>query len=353
MKPGNIFIILMIFMMYSIDSKACTVFCLYDINNKIVGKSNGWGLKEGYIIINQRKVLKKGFILGRDKPIKWISKYGSLTFNQISQEMPNGGINERGLIIEILSSAAEYPKKDKRKAINESQWIQYQLDNFENVNQVIESEAYIRVRRAASNMHYFISDKFGNYASIDFFEGKFEVHLNEEMPIPVLTNQPYERLIGSANSGYDLQTIKDDSKRRFLIAHEIIKNNQKPFTDKAWDIIKGCKQYINNYNVVYDLNNMTLSFNDPINNEIKIIYINELNFDCGLTKSISFNYQTGGKVNEFFIPYSKEINKQQLEKVFKQLVDEGRIKGLKKLLTRLLYINKLTKIIKKQTCGIG
>ena len=46
-----------------------------------------------------------------EKPIEWISKYGSISFNQFGAEFPYGGINEEGLVVEIMTSRAEYPFK--------------------------------------------------------------------------------------------------------------------------------------------------------------------------------------------------------------------------------------------------
>jgi choloylglycine hydrolase len=35
---------------------------------------------------------------GDGKTISWISKYGSITFNQYGREFPTGGMNEKGLV---------------------------------------------------------------------------------------------------------------------------------------------------------------------------------------------------------------------------------------------------------------
>jgi Penicillin V acylase and related amidases len=48
-----------------------------------------------------------------EKPIEWISKYGSITFNQSGREFPHGGINEKGLVIEQMwLDEAAYPEMD-------------------------------------------------------------------------------------------------------------------------------------------------------------------------------------------------------------------------------------------------
>jgi len=336
------------------DIKACTIFSLIDSNTNVVGKSNAWGLKQGYLIVNNRNIKKVGFVIGKDNLIKWTSQYGSVTFNQISQEMPNGGINEKGLVVEILSSSAKYPEKDKRKAINESQWIQFQLDNYENVDQVIASETILRIHRAASNMHYFICDRFGNRATIDFKNGLFKVYKNKELIIPVLTNTPYEFLV-RPDTSIGAKRSLNESKLRFNIAKELITKRQElgqGFNEAfAWEIINKCKQDINNYNVVYNLKEMTISFNDPINNDIKIIDIRSINFDCSSnTKSISFTFSKPGKVNEFFDTYTSDLNDKQIDIVYKQLSNEGRIVGIKRMMIKIFFIKKLKRIVKNLKC---
>ena len=35
-------------------------------------------------------------------PASWVSKYGSVTFNQYGRELPTGGMNEAGLVVETI-----------------------------------------------------------------------------------------------------------------------------------------------------------------------------------------------------------------------------------------------------------
>jgi hypothetical protein len=48
----------------------------------------------------------------------------------IGKEFPHGGMNEKGLVVELMwLSETGYPAADNRAGMNELQWIQYQLDN--------------------------------------------------------------------------------------------------------------------------------------------------------------------------------------------------------------------------------
>jgi choloylglycine hydrolase len=47
-----------------------------------------------------------------EKPLTWVATYGSVSFNQNGRELPCGGINEAGLVIEQMmheSPKSRYP----------------------------------------------------------------------------------------------------------------------------------------------------------------------------------------------------------------------------------------------------
>ena len=78
--------------------------------------------------------------------ISWVSKYGSITFNQYGKEFPTGGMNEKGLVVELMwLDETRYPEPDQRGVLNVLQWIQYQLDNSQTIDEVIASDKKIRI----------------------------------------------------------------------------------------------------------------------------------------------------------------------------------------------------------------
>ena len=62
-----------------------------------------WHIDHGLLIVNKKGVAKRAMLLNpAEKAAEWVSKYGSVTFNQYGREMPNGGMNEVGLVVETL-----------------------------------------------------------------------------------------------------------------------------------------------------------------------------------------------------------------------------------------------------------
>ena len=89
------------------------------------------------------------------KPFTWTSRFGSLTFNQYGREFPSGGINEKGLVVELMwLDDTRYPAPDGRGELPTLQWIQYQLDtaaNVDDANSFADNDAEVKrnLRRAA------------------------------------------------------------------------------------------------------------------------------------------------------------------------------------------------------------
>jgi len=86
----------------------------------------------GLVFINKRGVFKLGHtwmeLTSKDQKnpstVKWISKYGSITFNVFSKNMPSGGINENGLFFSEMSLDSETPKNENLPKLNDMFWMQ-------------------------------------------------------------------------------------------------------------------------------------------------------------------------------------------------------------------------------------
>jgi len=132
---------------------ACTTFCLKDGKNLVFGRNYDWSIGHGFVMVNKRSLVKRAFnsFDPSAKPAEWISKYGSITFNQYGKEYPTGGMNEAGLVVEVMwLDSAQFPASDERPALGELPWVQYQLDNFFSVKEVINSDKSIRIVPTAS-----------------------------------------------------------------------------------------------------------------------------------------------------------------------------------------------------------
>ena len=159
------------------EASTCTTFVLGEKDNQVFGRNYDWDVEDGLVMVNKRGVLKRGYFRDEEKgtPAAWTSKYGSVTFNQYGRELPTGGMNEAGLVVETMAlSEARYPRPDKRPYLGSAlQLRQFLLDNFALVNEVIACDAMIRIspRRTVLGVHVLISDRMGNCASIEFLYG--------------------------------------------------------------------------------------------------------------------------------------------------------------------------------------
>lgn len=169
---------------------ACTTFLLEDGDHRLFGKSYDWSEDEGLVLINRAGVQKQAVpVHPADQPARWASKYASLTFNQYGREMPNGGMNTAGLVIEIMwLSSSVYPPRDQRPTVTELQWIQYMLDRFANVAEVVAHAPSIRVSSVYGKVHYLVCDKGGECAAFEYVDGKLVITQGADLPAKCLTN---------------------------------------------------------------------------------------------------------------------------------------------------------------------
>ncbi len=287
----------------------CTTFVLKTSNGVYFGRNLDWISDMGLMIINKRGITKQSLVFAPEKSIGWTSKYGSITFNQFGKEFPFGGINEKGLVIEIMISEAEYPEVDKRPVVNELQWIQYQLDNCATVAEVIATDSLLRIGQTHELLHYLITDANGNTAVVEFIGGKMVSYTDKELPICVLENEPY------ANS---MDNFKNDETCRFNTAANLIKNYKGNSSSSAIDYSFKILQEVAlsaEWSVVYDINNRQVHFKTSTNQDIRIVDMKSFDFSC--TSGVWSYDLTGthkGEVNKQFVKLNIGANTELLKK---------------------------------------
>lgn len=268
--------------------KACTTFCINDSTNLIFGRNLDFEVGFGHVIINKRNIKKTAMIQPPEKSIKWISKYGSITFNQGGREFPHGGINEKGLVIEQMwLDETKYPEIDERYGMSVFQWIQYQLDNSETVNEVIKSDTLIRISSLSSPpLHFLICDKDGNKATIEYINGKMVVHKDSILPISVLANDTYKKSLEYLETkadfgGEDTASYTSQSLDRFVnTASMIQKYDRENIIDYSFDILKSVRGNGNQWNIVYDIKNMIVYYKTKDNLSRRSIKVSDVDFSC-------------------------------------------------------------------------
>lgn len=159
-----------------------------------LGRNLDWNWESGMVFVNPRNIHKTALVLNIQNAATWTSKYGSVTFNQFGRELPFGGMNEAGLVVECMwLDGTQYPQPDARPEIDMLQWIQYQLDNCSTVAELIASDKKIRLEDTPirARIHYLVCDAKGDCATIEFLDGKMRVHRGKELPYHALANDTY------------------------------------------------------------------------------------------------------------------------------------------------------------------
>jgi len=331
----------------------CTTFVLRKGNRIIFGRNLDWITGTGLIMTNPRGLEKVALVDPSDKPIKWVSMFSSITFNQVGRDLPYGGINESGLVVEHMTlDETVYPSKDDRYAIGACQWIQFQLDNYSTIEEVISSDTLLRIVDANSKFHFLICDRSGHVAVLEFLKGKMMVHTGNALPVEGLANSTYEQSISCYENSGD--TKSNPSLYNFCTAARQIQLSNSFSSDStinyAFSVLNAVSQGVNTkWSIVYDVTDMKLYFKvfetptivgekkiflkHPGEAFIKEVDFKEFDFNCrNAAKVLDLNCNHEGAVNQFFSDYSASINKEFIFKAFTffkgwginiQLNDEG------------------------------
>jgi len=155
----------------------------------------------GQVYVNKRHVLKTAWESSTSgEYARWISQYGSVTFNIIGSQLVWGGMNEAGLMISTMSLVeTEGPAPDERPPLTAPFWVQFQLDNASTVDDVIVKGAWVRVTDAHD--HYLVCDRTGDCAVIEFLNGEMVVYTDLTLPTQVLSNSTYQDSLAALENG--------------------------------------------------------------------------------------------------------------------------------------------------------
>jgi len=311
------------------QGKTCTTFVLGDKEKQVFGRNYDWDVEDALVIVNKRGVLKSGYPNLEDKgtPVVWTSKYGSVTFNQYGRELPTGGINEAGLVVETMSlSEAKYPPPDKRPYLGSAlQWRQFLLDNFALVDEIIGSDTMVRIspRRSSIGIHVLISDNTGNCASIEFLDGKMIAHTGPGLPVRVLTNDTYANSVRHWKKGRAPMFDPGRSLGRFIKAAQMIENydaqkDSEPIT-YSFKILNAVSAYRTVWSIVYDNINMKIHFRTRTNPKTRVIDMTRLVYACETpVKIIDINAPLSGDITDHFEKYDRQKNRMLIEKSFRK-----------------------------------
>jgi penicillin V acylase-like amidase (Ntn superfamily) len=300
-------------------ASACTTFCLERNGGVVFGKNYDFGIGYGMLVVNKRGVAKSAFVEPPNRPAHWTSKYGSLTFNQFGREFPSGGMNEAGLVVELMwLDAAKYPKRDSRSAVGVLEWIQYQLDNFATAADVIANAEKIRIA-SRTPLHYLVADRSGGCASIEFLDGRLVAHSGPTMPARALTNDTYESSLAFLRErerrGLPVPA-GSGSLERFTRAATLVrdaKNRRGSAVEDAFRVLESAATPgWTRWSIAYDVPRGRVHFRTAVNPKVRTVSLAELDFSCGAPTRTS-----DVDADPAFADYSPAANRALIEKSYR------------------------------------
>ena len=312
---------------------AGTAFVIKNGASVLLAKNLDRPAGDGYVFINKRQVVKEAFAGTGAPPLRWTSKYGSVTFNQFGREFPLGGMNEQGLVIEELDGPAGYPPPDKRASLNELQWIQYQLDNHRSVKDVLRSDARVRISRLLLDLHFLVADRSGKTAVIEFAGGRMVSFTGSDLPVRVLSDNSYAESVRYLNmhqgfGGERAVSNGPEPAERFVRAATLLQDFIWPvqgiLSDHAFSVLRSVEQADTQWNIVYNISRRVVFFKTRSHRRLKLIRLEALDFACGSpVLMLPVDTGAGWVLDGDFEPYDPRRNRTLLETVFKKLEGLG------------------------------
>lgn len=270
---------------------ACTTFC----TRGLFGRNYDFETGNGMVMVNKRGVKKSA---QREQPATWTSEYGSVTFNQFGRDNATGGMNEKGLVVELMwLDGTKYPKADARPELGTLEWIQYQLDTASSVQEVVDSLKRVRISERGVPLHYLVADPEGDVAAIEFLDGKPVVHRGDKLPVAALANDPYaENAAGQ----------RGPSMPRFTRAAKGLANVTS--IDAAFALLDAVAQSHTQWSIVYDLRNRAVTYRTAANREKRTLRFADLDFACASPVRVLDVDSGKGNVASLLRDYTRAAN---------------------------------------------
>lgn len=322
----------------------CSSFVLKNGKTILLGKNFDWTFDQGYIIKNIKNTTKIAYYTHNGAPARWTSKYGSITFNQNGKEMPYGGMNEKGLVVEMLwLEDTRYNISEERTYLNELEWIQYQLDNFQTVDEVVAHNEQLKIYPIKGKIHYILVDTSGKSVIIEYLDGKARIFEKEANTCQAITNKSVlysEKYIENIKG---IKKTNSSTAYRYHILENQIKKLQtaSDFSEvTAFQMLKNVTIPKGNFktvwSIVYNIENKTIYFYSHSHKKIKQINLNILDFEHDLSY-FNINQDTKITLDIELKPFSEQAN---FEMASASLIHLGFDKDLTKEISQYQFIQK-------------
>ena len=301
------------------SANACTSFCMDTPDGPVFGSNLDLFIPgDGLAFMNQRGIAKESVRAGTTgERARWISRYGSVTFNPAGREFVWGGMNEAGLVLSSMELlASEHPAPDERPPLYIGEWAQYVLDTCGSVREVIRVDSLVRIEDTSPPSHYLIADAAGNCVAIEYLEGRFVFNTGENLPVKAMTNMRYDRALTARRQGGPAWWWSNpgQSAERFAAAAD---RNEAYDASRDASPVQYALQTLTDFvaaphtkwSVVYDIPGREVWFRSAESPDVKHLSLKAFDLACDAPLlMMDINASVEGDVREAFKPYDHDTN---------------------------------------------
>lgn len=299
--------------------QACTSFCLDNGDHCVFGTNLDNRIDIGLLFVNKRGVSKTGWEPGTAGDYaRWTSRYGSVVFGYAGYQQAWAGMNEAGLMVSTMAlDKTRAPAPDARTPLLSPFWIQYLLDCCSTVEEVIASDARVRVADIVD--HYLVCDRTGACATLEFLDGWLVYHTGQDLPVKALTNTAYQ----DAAQAWQTGNLSGDSLRRFAQAADRVKSfaptSAESAVNYALDTLAGVARADTAWRIVFDPVQLRIHWRTNKNPQLRSVDFAQLDFSCGSpVMLLDVQADLAGDVSAKFVPYSHEASLDHTLRFMKQ-----------------------------------
>jgi penicillin V acylase-like amidase (Ntn superfamily) len=307
------------------SGQGCTSFCLDNGDHCVFGTNFDNEIYEGLIFVNPRGLSKTGWEESSTGEVAhWIAKYSSISFDLVGYQLVWAGMNEAGLMLSTMALGESVaPPVGKQPPLATPLWLQYLLDNYATIDEVVASQEVVSIARTVGRPvdHYLICDGRGDCVVFEFLAGKVVVHKGGRLPVASLTNSRYQDSI----TAWEEQQITDNSLSRFAIAADRVKVFTPGEAQTAVDYAFETLAEVSNpgwtqWSIVFDPHNLRVYYRTKENPTIRSLDFNQLDFTCGgAIPMLDVHADLAGDISTEFGVYDHDINLDHMVNVMNKL----------------------------------
>ncbi len=297
-------------------AESCTSFVLDTNGHTVFGTNYDNTIWPGLLVVTKRGIRKSGLSPGLDgRPLRWTSRFASITFCVGGYQLPWAGMNDQGLVLSTMAlREASPPAPDQRPPLDYGPlWMQYILDTCATVRDVIASDATVRIVDTVD--HYLVADRNGNTAVVELLEGEMVVRTGDDLVVKVLTNSQYPVSTASWQTyrGQGGYSWLPDSERRFCLAADRVAAFEPTTVDAAVNEAFGTLQEVSDgpftrWSIVFDTGSFRAFFRTFDNPEIRSVDLHHFDPRCQIPdQMLDIHAPLEGDIGDRFFERSYDL----------------------------------------------